>query len=384
MKTVRGCPAGTGSSPKSKGRYKPMAYGRIYNFSAGPSMMPVPVLEKAAAQMLNYEGSGMSVMEMSHRSKYYDDIINGAQDALRRVMNIPKNYKILFMQGGATMQFSAIPLNLMKTGKADYAITGNFARNAFKEAKKYGTVRAAASSEADNFSWIPKQEQLDLDPTADYFYLCANNTIFGTEWSYVPQTGDVPVVADMSSNIMSKPIDVTEYGLVYAGAQKNMGPAGMAVVIIREDLMGNFRENMPVLLDYQLMADKNSMYNTPPTYSIYMFKLMVEWVEQMGGVAAMDEIAKKRSGMLYDYLETSSLFQSTVQKDSRSRMNVCFRTGDPELDKKFVAESIADGMSNLKGHRLVGGMRASIYNAMPMEGVEHLLKFMENFEKNNK
>ena len=347
-------------------------------------MMPVPVLEKAAAQMLNYEGSGMSVMEMSHRSKYYDDIINGAQDAFRRVMNVPDNYQILFMQGGATMQFSAIPLNLMVTGKADYAITGNFARGAYKEAKKYGEIHVAASSEADNFTWIPKQEQLDLDPEADYFYICANNTIFGTEWNYDPETGKVPVVADMSSNIMSKPIDFTKYGVVYGGAQKNMGPAGMAVVVIREDLMGHYRENMPVLLDYKLMADKNSMYNTPPTYSIYMFKLMVEWVEQMGGVSVMNELALKRSGMLYDYLDASDLFKGAAQKDSRSRMNVCFRTGDPELDKKFVAESVKAGMSNLKGHRLVGGMRASIYNAMPVEGVEHLLKFMENFEKNNK
>ncbi len=361
-----------------------MADGRIYNFSAGPSMMPVPVLEKAAAQMLNYEGSGMSVMEMSHRSKYYDDIINGAQDVLRRIMNIPDNYEVLFMPGGATMQFSAIPLNLMTTGKADYAVTGNFARNAFKEAKKYGTVRAAASSEADNFTWIPTQEQLDLDPTADYFYLCANNTIFGTEWNYDPETGDVPVVADVSSNFISKPVDVSKYGLIYAGTQKNAGPAGLATVIIRKDLMGHYRENMPVMLDYQLMADKNSMYNTPPTYSIYILKLMAEWVEQMGGVAAMDELAKKRSALLYDYLDSSDLFQTTAQKASRSRMNVCFRTGDAELDKKFVAESIEAGMSNLKGHRLVGGMRASIYNAMPMEGVEHLVRFMEKFEKNNK
>ena len=361
-----------------------MSEGRIYNFSAGPSMMPLPVLEKAAAEMTNYGGSGMSVMEMSHRSKYYDDIINGAQDVLRRVYNIPDNYRILFMQGGATMQFSAVPLNLMVTGKADYAITGNFARNAYKEAKKFGDIHIAATSEADNFTWVPTPDQLDIRPDADYFYICANNTIFGTEWNYAPETGNVPLVADMSSNIMSKPIDVTKYGLIYAGAQKNMGPAGMAVVIIREDLMGHYRENMPVLLDYQLMADKNSMYNTPPTYSIYMFKLMVEWVEQMGGVGVMNERALERANLLYDYLDQSKLFQSTAQKDSRSRMNVCFRTGDAELDKKFVAESIENGMSNLKGHRLVGGMRASIYNAMPMEGVKHLLQFMENFEKNNK
>lgn len=347
-------------------------------------MMPLPVLEKAAAEMTNYGGSGMSVMEMSHRSKYYDDIINGAQDVLRRVYNIPDNYRILFMQGGATMQFSAVPLNLMVTGKADYAITGNFARNAYKEAKKFGDIHIAATSEADNFTWVPTPDQLDVRPDADYFYICANNTIFGTEWHYDPNTGDVPVVADMSSNILSKPVDISKYGMIYAGAQKNMGPAGMAVVIIREDLMGHYRENMPVLLDYQLMADKNSMYNTPPTYSIYMMKLVTEWVEQMGGLEAMAKNADIRSSMLYDYLDSTDFYKSAAQKASRSRMNVTFRTGDDALDKKFIQESIDAGMTNLKGHRLVGGMRASIYNAMPIEGVEYLIDFMKKFEKNNK
>ncbi|WP_432617237.1 3-phosphoserine/phosphohydroxythreonine transaminase [Butyricicoccus sp.] len=361
-----------------------MSKGRIYNFSAGPSMMPLPVLEKAAAEMTNYGGSGMSVMEMSHRSKYYDDIINGAQDVLRRVYNIPDNYRILFMQGGATMQFSAVPLNLMVTGKADYAITGNFARNAYKEAKKFGDIHIAATSEADNFTWVPTPDQLDVRPDADYFYICANNTIFGTEWHYDPNTGDVPVVADMSSNILSKPVDISKYGMIYAGAQKNMGPAGMAVVIIREDLMGHYRENMPVLLDYQLMADKNSMYNTPPTYSIYMMKLVTEWVEQMGGLEAMAKNADIRSSMLYDYLDSTDFYKGAAQKASRSRMNVTFRTGDDDLDKKFIQESIDAGMTNLKGHRLVGGMRASIYNAMPIEGVEYLIDFMKKFEKNNK
>ena len=346
-------------------------------------MMPLPVLEKAAAEMTNYGGSGMSVMEMSHRSKYYDDIINGAQDVLRRVYNIPDNYRILFMQGGATMQFSAVPLNLMVTGKADYAITGNFTRNAYKEAKKFGDIHIAATSEADNFTWVPTPDQLDIRPDADYFYICANNTIFGTEWHYDPNAGEVPVVADMSSNILSKPVDISKYGLIYAGAQKNMGPAGMAVVIIREDLMGHYRENMPVLLDYALTSSKNSMYNTPPTYSIYMMKLVAEWVEEMGGVEAMAKLADKRSSMLYDYLDSSKLFQGAAQKESRSRMNVTFRTGDEELDKKFIKESIEAGMSNLKGHRLVGGMRASIYNAMPVEGVEYLIDFMQKFEKNN-
>ena len=361
-----------------------MSEGRIYNFSAGPSMMPLPVLEKAAAEMTNYGGSGMSVMEMSHRSKYYDDIINGAQDVLRRVYNIPDNYRILFMQGGATMQFSAVPLNLMVTGKADYAITGNFARNAYKEAKKFGDIHIAATSEADNFTWVPTPDQLDIRPDADYFYICANNTIFGTEWHYDPNAGDVPVVADMSSNILSKPVDISKYGIIYAGAQKNMGPAGMAVVIIREDLMGHYRENRPVLLDYQLMADKNSMYNTPPTYSIYMMKLVAEWVEEMGGVEAMAKLADKRSSMLYDYLDSTDFYKGAAQKASRSRMNVTFRTGNDELDKKFIQESIDAGMTNLKGHRLVGGMRASIYNAMPIEGVEYLIDFMKKFENNNK
>ena len=361
-----------------------MSEGRIYNFSAGPSMMPLPVLEKAAAEMTNYGGSGMSVMEMSHRSKYYDDIINGAQDVLRRVYNIPDNYRILFMQGGATMQFSAVPLNLMVTGKADYAITGNFARNAYKEAKKFGDIHIAATSEADNCTWVPTPDQLDIRPDADYFYICANNTIFGTEWHYDPNAGDVPVVADMSSNILSKPVDISKYGIIYAGAQKNMGPAGMAVVIIREDLMGHYRENMPVLLDYQLMADKNSMYNTPPTYSIYMMKLVTEWVEQMGGLEAMAKNADLRSSMLYDYLDSTDFYKGAAQKASRSRMNVTFRTGNDELDKKFIQESIDAGMTNLKGHRLVGGMRASIYNAMPIEGVEYLIDFMKKFEKNNK
>lgn len=347
-------------------------------------MMPLPVLEKAAAEMTNYGGSGMSVMEMSHRSKYYDDIINGAQDVLRRVYNIPDNYRILFMQGGATMQFSAVPLNLMVTGKADYAITGNFARNAYKEAKKFGDIHIAATSEADNFTWIPTPDQLDIRPDADYFYICANNTIFGTEWHYDPNAGDVPVVADMSSNILSKPVDISKYGMIYAGAQKNMGPAGMAVVIIREDLMGHYRENMPVLLDYQLMADKNSMYNTPPTYSIYMMKLVTEWVEQMGGLEAMAKNADLRSSMLYDYLDSTDFYKGAAQKASRSRMNVTFRTGSDELDKKFIQESIDAGMTNLKGHRLVGGMRASIYNAMPIEGVEYLIDFMKKFENNNK
>ena len=282
------------------------------------------------------------------------------------------------------MQFSAVPLNLMVTGKADYAITGNFARNAYKEAKKFGDIHIAATSEADNFTWVPTPDQLDIRPDADYFYICANNTIFGTEWHYDPNAGDVPVVADMSSNILSKPVDISKYGIIYAGAQKNMGPAGMAVVIIREDLMGHYRENMPVLLDYQLMADKNSMYNTPPTYSIYMMKLVTEWVEQMGGLEAMKERNEKKAAILYDFLDQSEMFHGTVEKKDRSLMNVPFVTGDKELDAKFVKESQEAGFENLKGHRTVGGMRASIYNAMPMEGVEALVAFMKKFEEENR
>lgn len=358
---------------------------RIFNFSAGPSMLPVPVLERAAAEMLNYNGSGMSVMEMSHRSKVYDSIIKSTEASLRRVMGIPENYKVLFLQGGATMQFSAIPLNLMRTGNADYALTGNFAMNAYKEAKKFGNIHVAASSEAENFSYIPSQEELDLSPDADFFYHCSNNTIFGTEWKYCPQTNGVPVVADMSSHILSKLIDVCQYGVIMAGAQKNMGPAGLTVVIVREDLLGFYpKDKMPVMLDWKLMADKESMYNTPPTYAIYMLGLVLEWIEQeVGGLAEMQKRNEKKAKLLYDYLDSQSFYQPAARADSRSLMNVTFRTGNEELDARFVKESAAHGMSNLKGHRLVGGMRASIYNAMPYEGVETLVDFMQKFAKEN-
>lgn len=358
---------------------------RIFNFSAGPSMLPVPVLERAAAEMLNYQGSGMSVMEMSHRSKVYDSIIKSTEASLRRVMGIPDNYKVLFLQGGATMQFSAIPLNLMRTGKADYAVTGNFAKNAYKEAKKFGEIHVAATSEADNFSYIPSQAELDLSPDADYFYHCANNTIFGTEWKYCPETGNVPVVADMSSNILSKPIDVSKYGVIMAGAQKNMGPAGLTVVIVRDDLLGFYpKDKMPVLLDWKLMADKESMYNTPPTYAIYILGLVLEWIEnEVGGLEEMRKRNEKKAELLYAYLDSQSFYQPAARADSRSMMNVTFRTGDEELDAKFVKASVENGMSNLKGHRLVGGMRASIYNAMPYEGVEKLVDFMQKFAKEN-
>ena len=361
-----------------------MSDQRIYNFSAGPSMLPVPVLEKAAAQMLNYEGSGMSVMEMSHRSKAYEGIIQGTEAALRRVLGIPDNYKVLFCQGGATMQFSAIPLNLTRRGKADYIVTGNFSNLAMKEATKFTTVNIAGTSKEANFTYIPKGDQLKLDPEADYVYICANNTVYGTEYHAYPETGDVPLVADMSSDILSKPVDVSQFGLIYAGVQKNMGPAGMAVVIVRDDLLGHFRENMPVLLDYKLMADKQSMYNTPPCYTIYMVGLVLEWVESLGGLTEMAKRNEKKAKLLYDYLDSSEFYQAVAAKEDRSLMNVTFRTGNEELDAKFAKEAGAAGMSNLKGHRSVGGMRASIYNAMPIEGVEALIAFMKQFEQENK
>lgn len=358
-----------------------MADKRIYNFAAGPSMLPVSVLERAASEMLNYNGSGMSVMEMSHRSKVYDSIIQKTEATLRAVLHIPDSYKVLFLQGGATTQFAAIPMNLLRTGKADYALTGNFANNAYKEATKFGDIHVAFSSKERNFDRVPTQEELDIRPDADYFYICANNTIYGTEYSYDPQTpAQVPLVADMSSNILSKPVDVSRYGVIYAGAQKNMGPAGVTVVIVREDLLGAYpADKYPTILDWKLMADKGSMYNTPPTYGIYVLGLVLEWVEEMGGVTAMQQRAEQRSALLYDYLDSQTFYHAVAEKASRSHMNVTFRTGDDELDAAFVKASIEAGMTNLKGHRSVGGMRASIYNAMPIEGVEYLVDFMKRF-----
>lgn len=348
-------------------------------------MLPASVLEKAAAEMLNCQGSGMSVMEMSHRSKVYDGIFQDTKARLCRVMGIPDNYKVLFLQGGASLQFSAIPMNLMKSGKADYAVTGHFAKEAAKEAKKFGAINIAASTEETKFDHIPAQADLKLDPGADYFYLCSNNTIFGTEWKYEPETGSVPLVADMSSNILSKPIDVSKYGVIMAGAQKNMGPAGLTVVIVREDLIGKYpTEKFPQILDWKLMADKDSMPNTPPTYAIYILGLVLEWIESLGGLTAMQARNEMKAQFLYDYLDSTDFYMAVARKDSRSMMNVTFRTGSEELDAKFAKESAAANMSNLKGHRSVGGMRASIYNAMPLEGVKTLVKFMETFETNNK
>ena len=361
-----------------------MTEKRVFNFSAGPSMLPEEVLLKAQTQMLNYENTGMSVMEMSHRSSSYADIFKKTKENLRKVLSIPENYKIVFIQGGATQQFSMIPLNVLKTGKADYVLTGSFSTKAYQEACKFGDISVAYDGKADNFAKIPTQEELKLNPDADYVHICANNTIYGTEWKYDPDTGDVPLVADMSSNILSKPVDVSKYSIIYAGAQKNMGIAGLGVAIIDENVLTDVKEDTPVLLDYKLMISKDSMYNTPPAYAIYMLGLVVEWIDNMGGVEAMAERNQKKAALLYDYLDQSDFYKPVSDKANRSLMNVTFRTPSEELDAKFVKESIANGMTNLKGHRSVGGLRASIYNAMPYEGVEKLLNFMKKFEEENK
>lgn len=355
---------------------------RIYNFSAGPSMLPLPVLEKAASEMTDYNNSGMSVMEMSHRSSVYDAVIKEAEQNLRKLMNIPDNYKILFLQGGATTQFAAVPLNLMKNGKADYIVSGSFSKKAADEAAKYGEVKILASSKDKNFTYIPYVDK--FSPDADYVHICFNNTIYGTTYNYIPDTGDIPLVADVSSCILSKPIDVTKFGVLYAGAQKNMAPAGLTVVIVREDLLGNARPTTPVMLNWQVQADNGSMYNTPPCYCIYIANLVYKWLLGMGGLTEMQKINEYKAGLLYDYLDRSELFKPTAQKEYRSIMNVCFVTGNEEIDKKFCSEAAKAGFVSIKGHRSVGGMRASIYNAMPVEGVEKLVRFMEEFEKNEK
>ncbi len=356
---------------------------RVYNFSAGPSMLPLEVLETAQKEMLDFNGSGQSVMEMSHRSPVYDAIIKETEANFRKLMNIPDNYKVLFLQGGASTQFAAIPLNLMKTGKADYVVSGQFSGKAFKEAKKYGDAKCIATSEDKTFSYIPKITPDIIRDDADYVHVCYNNTIFGTRFPEVPNVGDKVLVADMSSCITSEPVDVTKFGVIYAGAQKNMAPAGLTVVIIREDLLGNAREDIPTMLDYKTMADNDSMYNTPPCYAIYVAGLVYKWALKNGGLTAMKERNEKKAALLYDYLDSSKLFKATAEKESRSIMNVCFVTGDADLDKKFCKEATDAGFVNLKGHRSVGGMRASIYNAMPIEGVEALVEFMKKFEAEN-
>lgn len=357
---------------------------RVYNFSAGPSMMPESVLKRASVEMLNYEDSGMSVMEMSHRSPVYEKIILDAEALLRTVMEIPDNYKVLFLQGGASTQFASVPLNLLsKNRKADYILSGQFSTKAYKEAQKYGDIKAVASSKDANFTFVPKTDKTSFREDADYVHICFNNTIYGTKFPYIPDTGDIPLVADMSSCILSEPFDVSKFGMIYAGAQKNMSCAGLTVVIIREDLLGKAREDTPAMLDYKLMADNGSMYNTPPTYAIYIAKLVYEWILSLGGLTKMQQLNQKKAKLLYDYLDSQDYYTAPVEKESRSMMNVTFVTGVAELDKKFATEASNAGLKNLKGHRSVGGMRASIYNAMPYEGVVKLVEFMKEFAKNN-
>ncbi|MEG1548527.1 MAG: 3-phosphoserine/phosphohydroxythreonine transaminase [Clostridia bacterium] len=362
-----------------------MAYNRIYNFSAGPSMLPIEVLESARDNLINYEGSGMSVMEMSHRSKVYDNIIVQAEAKMRQVMNIPDNYKVLFLQGGASLQFAMVPMNLMtKNHKADYILTGNFSTKAAEEAAKYGTVNIAGSTKDEKFCRIPQQNELKLDPEADYVHICFNNTIYGSAFNYIPDTGKVPLVADLSSCIMSRPIDVSKFGMIYAGAQKNVAPAGLTIVIIREDLLGTPLPATPVMCDYSIAAKNSSMYNTPPCWSIYICGLVMDWLLSIGGLSEMEKRNEKKAHLLYECIDKSSMFKCAIDKGSRSIMNVRFSTGNEELDAKFVKASAADGMSNLKAHRSTGGLRASIYNAMPYEGVEHLVEFINKFEAENK
>ena len=358
---------------------------RVYNFSAGPGVLPEEVLKQAAEDMLCYKDSGMSVMEMSHRSKVYEEIIGNAEKTLREIMNIPDNYKVLFLQGGASLQFSMIPLNLMnKHNKADYVNTGEWSNKAIKEAKKVGGINVVASSEDKTFSYIPQLDVANFSEEADYFYLVTNNTIYGTRFTEIPDTKNVPIVADMSSNILSEVYDVSRYGLIFAGAQKNMGPAGLTVVIIREDLVGKAKSGIPTMLDYKTHVNSGSMFNTPPCYSIYISGLVFEWVKKNGGVAAIQKLNEEKAALLYNYLDESSLFSATVNKKDRSLMNVPFVKGDENIDKNFIKRAEAAGFVNLKGHRSVGGMRASIYNAMPIEGVKALVEFMKKFEAENK
>ncbi|HIS24406.1 MAG TPA: 3-phosphoserine/phosphohydroxythreonine transaminase [Candidatus Faeciplasma gallinarum] len=357
---------------------------RVYNFSAGPAMMPEQVLKRAADEMLEYGDSGQSVMEMSHRSKEYQAIIDSVEAKLRQVMSIPDNYKVLFLQGGASSQFAMIPLNLMnRNNKADFVITGQWANKAYQEASRYGKCNVVASSKDKTFSYIPELDKSKFDPEADYFHICYNNTIYGTRFNELPDTGDVPLIADMSSCILSEPVDVSKFGLIYAGAQKNMGPAGLTVVIIREDLIGNAMDITPTMFNYKIHADNGSMYNTPPTYGIYILGLVLDWIIEKGGLAEMAKLNRRKAELLYNYLDSSKLFKATVSGKDRSLMNIPFVTGSDELDAKFVCEAKKEGLINLKGHRTVGGMRASIYNAMPYEGVEKLVEFMRKFEAEN-
>lgn len=357
---------------------------RVYNFSAGPSMLPEEVLQRAASEMLNYGGSGTSVLEMSHRSPVYDEIIVGAESKLRALLEIPENYKVLFLQGGASTQFAAVPLNLMNgSKKADYILSGQFSTKAYEEAKKYGDAVAVASSKQAGFSFVPRVEKEGFRADTDFVHICFNNTIYGTKFPYIPDTGGVPLVADFSSCIASEPIDISRFGLIYAGAQKNIAPAGLTVVIVREDLIGKARDCTPTMLDYKVMAENRSMYNTPPCYCIYILGLVCDWLQKQGGMPAMQKKNQRKANLLYDYLDSQSYYLAPVEKSCRSMMNVTFVTGDAELDKAFVKAAEKEGLINLKGHRSVGGMRASIYNAMPYEGVEKLVAFMKRFAEEN-
>ena len=358
---------------------------RVYNFSAGPAVLPEEVLQEAAAEMLDYKGCGMSVMEMSHRSKAYQAIIDEAEADLRDLMNIPDNYKVLFLQGGASQQFAMIPMNLMKNKKAAYIVTGQWAKKAYQEAKIFGDAVEVASSADKTFSYIPDCSDLDIPEDADYVYICENNTIYGTKYKTLPNTKGKILVSDVSSCFLSEPIDVTKYGVVYGGVQKNVGPAGVVIVIIREDLITeDTLPGTPTMLKYKTHADNGSMYNTPPCYGIYICGKVFKWIKKQGGLSAMKTRNEEKAKILYDFLDQSELFKGTVRKEDRSLMNVPFVTGNEELDAKFVKEAKEAGFENLKGHRTVGGMRASIYNAMPKEGVEKLVEFMKEFEKNNK
>lgn len=356
--------------------------GRVYNFSAGPAVLPEEVLREAADEMLDYKGTGMSVMEMSHRSAAFKGIIEEAETDLRELMNIPDNYHVLFLQGGATQQFAAIPMNLMLTGKADYIVSGSWSKKAYKEAKIFGDARLVASSEDENFSYIPNVDELEFDPEADYVYICENETIYGTHYHKLPDTGDVPLVSDVSSCFLSEPIDVSKYGLVYGGVQKNIGPAGVVIVIVRDDLVKEeWLPNTPTIMRYKTQVDADSMSNTPPCYGIYICGKVFKWLKAQGGLEAMKKRNEEKAAILYDYLDSTDFYTATARKEDRSIMNVPFITGDADLDAEFVAGAKKVGIENIKGHRTVGGMRASIYNAMPIEGVKALVEYMKEFEK---
>ena len=358
---------------------------RVYNFSAGPAVLPEPVLHRAAEEMLDYRGTGMSVMEMSHRSKAYQAILDQAEADLRRLMGIPQNYRVLFLQGGASQQFAMVPMNLMKNRVADYIITGQWAKKAWQEAKLYGRANVAASSQDRNFSYIPDCADLPIDPQADYVHICENNTIYGTKFHRLPNTKGKNLVADVSSCILSEPVEVSRYGMLYGGAQKNIGPAGVVIAVIREDLIDeDVLPGTPTMLRYHVHADNGSMYNTPPAYGIYICGLVFQWLLEQGGLEAMGQRNREKAAVLYDFLDSSRLFRGTVEKKDRSLMNVPFITGSDELDAQFVAEAAQAGLVNLKGHRTVGGMRASIYNAMPRQGVEKLVQFMGRFEQTHR